>query len=174
MSHFAATMPEPKFRSTKKRGQQIHIIASSEYKYEARNFKLAPITGAGPQLVTAAASIQAAQAAESKSKSGFPLRFIWPVAVGLLIAGFAPEWQAMASQVGMWAMRLTFPFGMLALVSGVNVSPIVAVYAQLPLDGCILGFALARGRSLKSAILQLLVLHALCAGVLWLIGTSVA
>jgi hypothetical protein len=170
MSHFAATMPEPKFRSTK-RGQ-IHIIASSEYKYEARNFKLAPLTArtqAGPQLVQVAASLPAVT-----SKSTFKVSLIWPVAVGLLIAGFAPEWQAMAAQAGIWAMRLTFPFGLLAMVSGFTINPVVAVYAQLPLDGCILMFTLARGRSLKWAVAQLFLLHALCAGVLWLIGTSVA
>ena len=47
--------------------------------------------------------------------------------------------------------------------------PQIALYAQLPLEGLLTMVTLARGRSLKSAIAQLFLVHAVAGFVLWLI-----
>jgi len=92
--------------------------------------------------------------------------------VGLFLAGFAPEWHTMAMQAGVWVMRITFPFAMLASHREVGIDPQMvqfATFAQLPIDGLFMTLATARGKGLKAAIAQVISVHAVCAFVLWLL-----
>jgi hypothetical protein len=161
MNHIASTMPEAKFRSTKKRVQPVRSIRTSEFIHEVKAFQ--PVQE------------KAAVKAESKKKR-ISFATFWPVAVGLFLAGFAPEWQAMATQAGIWAMRFAFPLSLLAThreagidSQMVTILPQIALYAQLPLDGLLTMLTLARGKSLKSAVAQIFLVHGVCAFVLWLL-----
>ncbi|WP_263353666.1 hypothetical protein [Acidicapsa acidisoli] len=167
MNQIAATMPEAKYRTTKKHVQPVRSIRTSEFAQE-----LQAIKPAQPKAADKAAR------ATSK-KSGINFAAIWPAAVGLLLTGFAPEWQAMASQIGVWAVRFAFPFALLATHREVGIDaqmatvlPQMALYAQLPLDGLLVAVMLTRSKSLKATVVQLLLVHAVCAFVLWLLTFS--
>jgi hypothetical protein len=164
MNQIAATMPEAKYRTTKKQVQPVRSIRTSEFVQELKALKPAK---------------QQQQAKAEKSKSGLRVVSFWPVAVCLFLTGFAPEWQAMANQVGVWAMRFTFPYALLATHREIGIDaqmatvlPQMALYAQLPLDGVLATIMLARNKSLKATVGQLLLVHAVCAFVLWLITFS--
>jgi hypothetical protein len=163
MSQVASTMPEAKFRSTKKREKPVASIRSSEFAHEVKAAKPAK---------------QAAKAVAKKreEESSFKIASLWPIAVGILLAGFAPEWQVMATQAGIWPLRLAFPFALLATHREIGIDaqmavvlPQIALYAQLPIDGLMMVVAMARSKSLKTAIEQLVLVHLVCAFVLWLL-----
>jgi hypothetical protein len=164
-------MPEPKYRSTKKRVQPVTAIRTSEFAQEVKALK--------PEAKAKEAAIHLVEGnAEAKlaGKMGLKLTSFWPVAVGLFLSGFAPEWHAMAAQAGLWAMRFTFPYAMLATHREIGIDarmagllPQFAIFAQLPLDGLMMTLAIARGKNLKTAIVQVTMVHALCAFVLWLL-----
>lgn len=162
MNQIASTMPEARFRTTKKRVQPVRSIRTSEFAHEVKAFQPRP-----------------EKAATETERRKFRLNFVafWPVAVGLFLAGFAPEWQEMAGQAGVWAMRIAFPLALLASHREVGIDsqvatmlPQIALYAQLPLDGLLTMLTLARGKSLRSAIAQLFLVHGVCAFVLWLLS----
>jgi hypothetical protein len=171
MNHSAYTMPEPKYRSTKKRVQPVTAIRTSEFAQEVKALR--------PETKSKQAAIHLVEAkadAKPAVKTALKLTSFWPVAVGLFLSGFAPEWHAMAAQAGLWAMRFTFPYAMLATHREIGIDaqmagllPQFAIFAQLPLDGLMMTLAIARGKSLKTAIVQVTMVHALCAFVLWLL-----
>jgi len=179
MSHTAYTMPEPKYRSTKKRVQPVKSIRTSEFAQEMKALEPRKKAAGGQiHLVENQVEAKAEKAAEAKpaKKPVFTLTSFWPVAVGLFLAGFAPEWHRMAAQAGMWVLRLTFPYALLATHREIGIDnqmagmlPQFAVFAQLPLDGLMMGVAMARGKGLKNAILQATSVHLVCAFVLWLL-----
>lgn len=121
---------------------------------------------------------EAAKKEKSKDKrkpGGFLVAF-WPVGVSLFLAGFAQEWHVMATQAGVWALRLTFPYATLAAqpafgldAQGVAHWTNLLIYGQIPLDGVLMTLLLARGKGLKAAIAQILLVHAVCVLVLWLL-----
>jgi hypothetical protein len=164
MNQTAATMPEAKYRTTKKRAQPVRSIRNSEFAEELKTLN----------------SAQQKATAKSKTKKiGINLGVVWPIAVGLFLSGFAPEWQAMANQIGVWAMRFAFPFALLATHTEVGIDaqmatvlPQMALYSQLPLDGLLAAVMLSRSKSLKATVAQLILVHAVCAFVLWLITFS--
>ena len=167
------TMPEAKFRSVKKSGTPASAIPISEFSHEVKEFNTVQDK---PQKEAKAKS--AKPEAKAKDKE-FKLSLIsfWPVAVGIFLSGFAAEWHGMAQQIGVWGMRFTFPFYVIAQQKHLlnlsdhmaTVLPTVAIYAQLPIDGLLLTLSFARTRSLLSAIMQVTLVHAVCAFVLWLI-----
>jgi len=166
MSQIAATMPEAKYRSIKKQAKPVRSIRTSEFAQELKALK--PVK-----------QQQESKARSEKIKSKFGLTSMWPIAVGLFLTGFAPEWEAMANQVGVWAMRFAFPYALLATHREIGIDaqmatvlPQMALYAQLPLDGVLATVMLARNKSLKATVVQLLLVHAVCAFVLWLITFS--
>jgi hypothetical protein len=167
MSQTAYTMPEAKHRSTKKREKPVTSIRTSEFAQEVKSL----------QSATQPAKTKihlVAEKAEAKpvEKPAIKLTSFWPVAVGLFLAGFAPEWHAIAAQAGIWVMRFTFPFSMLASHREVGLDPEMvqfAIFAQLPIDGLLMTVAMARGKGLKNAIAQVTSVHAVCAFVLWLL-----
>jgi len=166
-SPIAATMPEAKFRSTKKRVQPSSL-RGSEFIHEINEIKALK-----PQPAKAKVESEAKAAAK---KSRIKIAAFWPVAVGLFLAGFAPEWHAMAEQAGIWAMRFAFPLSLLATHREIGIDaqmasilPQFSLYAQLPLDGVLTMLTLARGKSLKAAVAQLFLVHGVCAFVLWLL-----
>lgn len=161
MSQTASTMPEAKFRSTKKRAKADSSLRTSEFKHELQALK--------PRQ-------EKAQEKKESKKASIRIAAFWPVAVGIFLAGFAPEWQAMATQAGVWAMRFAFPLSLLATHREVGIDsqmaailPQFSLYAQLPLDGALMMLTLARGKSLKAALAQLFLVHGVCAFVLWLL-----
>lgn len=83
----------------------------------------------------------------------------------------------MALQIGVWAERFAFPLTLLAAHRGIDshmvgTLPQAALYLQLPLEGLLTKLTLDRGKNLKAAIMQLLLLHGIAAVVLWLISLS--
>lgn len=113
---------------------------------------------------------------KDKKKPGSFLVAFWPIAVGLFLSGFAQEWHAMAMQAGAWALRFTFPYATLVAqpAFGLNAQgaahwTTLLVYGQIPLDGVLMTLLLARGKGLKAAIAQILLVHAVCVLVLWLL-----
>jgi hypothetical protein len=173
MSHTAYTMPEPKHRSTKKRVQPVSSIRTSEFAQEVKSIQPAKTaTQANIHLVEGKVEAEPRKA----EKPAIKLTSFWPVAVGLFLAGFAPEWHTIAAQAGVWAMRITFPFSMLATHREIGIDaqmagllPQFAVFAQLPIDGLMMALSMIRGKDLKTAILQVTSVHLLCAFVLWLL-----
>jgi hypothetical protein len=159
MNPVAATMPEARFRTTKKRVQPVGSLLVSEFAHEIKAFQ--------PR-------VEQAKTTSKKMRGKFSA--VWPVAVGLFLAGFAPEWHAMAAQASVWALRFVFPLWLLAgpgqaAIDGQTASmlPQIAIYAQLPLDG-LLVMLLARGKGFRSAIGQLFLAHCACTFVLWLLA----
>jgi hypothetical protein len=159
MRQVIITMPEAKFRSTKQSVQPARSIRSSEFAHEVLAFQPHPKEDINTKIVS------------KKNRINF-IAF-WPVALGLFLAGFAPEWQAMATQIGIWAVRFAFPLSLLATHSEIGMDgqtmPQIALYAQLPLDGLLTMLTLAHGKSLKSALAQLFLVHGICTFVLWLL-----
>jgi hypothetical protein len=164
-------MPEPKYRSTKKRVQSVKAIRTSEFAQEVKSIE--------PAKKTAQFRIHLVEdkaEARPTEKKAVKLTSFWPVAVGLFLAGFAPEWHSIAAQAGVWIMRFTFPFAMLATHREIGIDaqmagllPQFAVFAQLPIDGLMMALAMIHGKGLKTAILQVTSVHAVCAFVLWLL-----
>jgi hypothetical protein len=174
MSRTAYTMPEPKYRSTKKRVQPVSSIRTSEFAQEVKSLDPAR-KAAQSKIHLVSERVEKAEARQSE-KPAIKLTSFWPVAVGLFLAGFAPEWHAIAAQAGVWVMRITFPFAMLATHREIGIDaqmagllPQFAVFAQLPIDGLMMALSMLRGKSLKTAILQVTSVHLLCAFVLWLL-----
>lgn len=180
MSQTAHTMPEAKFRSTKKRVQPVRStpsahrtqapVAAAQYPPDAQP---SPVL---KQAAAVAAQPAPAKKAKSKRKPGEAIASWWPVAVGIFLSGFAPEWHAMAAQAGIWALRATFPLTLLATHREIGIDdqmaailPQAALYLQLPLEGLLTKITLDRGKSLKAAVVQLILVHAVATFVLWLI-----
>jgi hypothetical protein len=168
MSKIAQTMPEPRFQSTKKRVQPVRSALSS-----GSNAAAAAIVA---QAVAAKAEATV-KTAKAQRKPGEAIASWWPVAVGMFLCGFAPEWHAMAVQAGVWAERIAFPLTMLATHREIGIDrqmasvlPQAALYLQLPLEGLLTKITLDRGKSLKAAVMQLVLVHGVAAFVLWLIS----
>ncbi len=163
MQPIAGTMPEQKFRSTKKRVQPAHALKATSTAAQA--LPAANVFAVKKEKPKAAAK-----------KPGERIAAFWPVGIGLFLCGFAPEWLNLAQQAGIWAVRFTFPLTLLASHTEIGISsqwapltPNLALYAQLPLEGVLTMLTLARRRSLKSALAQLFLVHLVAAFVLWLI-----
>jgi hypothetical protein len=166
MTQISATMPEAKYRSTKKQVQPASSIPTSEFAHEAQALKPAQA-----KTVREEAKVEA-------RKRNFSVISLWPVAVGLFLTGFAQEWYAMAAQAGIWVMRFTFPLSLLAMHHQVGLNgqmvatiPQFAIYAQLPFNGLLIMLVLTR-KSLKFAIAQLLLFQGAFAVVLWLLSMN--
>lgn len=157
MSQIATTMPEARYRSTKK---NAHAARSQSVVQTAQ----------GPKPEAAKK-----EKSKGKKKAGASIVMLWPVAVGLFLSGFAQEWYRMATQAGIWALRLTYPYATLVSqpafgldAEGVAHWTSLMVYAQIPLDGALMALLLARGKGLQAAITQILLVHGVCVLVLWL------
>jgi hypothetical protein len=175
MSHIAGTMPEPRLQKTKKRAQAVRSIPPSQRTNAVEDTKTAPAVIVKPEVAVKTEKVKKAQ----HRRSGDAIASWWPVAVGMFLCGFAPEWHAMAVQAGIWAERTAFPLTLLATHREIgidnqmaNVLPQAALYLQLPLEGLLTKLTLDRGRSLKAAIMQLVLVHGIAAFVLWLISFS--
>jgi len=183
MNPIAYTMPEAKFRTVKKReNRKLQVVpAFAERQLFSGNPSLPAnhIGGPAPATKRAARKLHAAASKSEKKVRGsfFAPASWWPVAVGLFLSGFAPEWQAMAAQGGIWAMRAFFPLTLLAAHSEIGMdsyfaahAPQLALYLQLPLEGLLTKLSLDRGMGLKSAVAQLALVHGICVLVLWLLS----
>ena len=167
MDRIATTMPEARYRTTKK------VRAASP----APSSAAAPRLHLVPAKKEKAADKAADKANDKAKKAGSALAVVWPVAVALFLSGFSTEWHVMATQAGVWALRFTFPYSMLASLPAFGLSghmaatlPGLLIYGQLPLDGVLMTVMLARGKGLKSSIAQILLIHAVCTLVLWLVS----
>jgi hypothetical protein len=155
MKPIAGTLPEPKMQSTnKKRAPQAAATLPTAHERE----------------------VKVKQEKVKAKKSGSFIGTWWPLLVAVFISGFAPEWHAMAVSAGIWALRFTFPYAMLVTHSEIGIDaqmgailPSLAIYLQIPIDGVYLSLTLARGKSLMSGIIQVLLIHGVCTLVLWLL-----
>jgi|SRR5579859_874873 len=157
MEQIAGTLPEPKLQSTKKKkAPQAAAAMPTAHEREVKANK---------------------EKAKTKAKKSDDLIVKgWPILVAVFLTGFAAEWHAMAVSSGIWALRFTFPYSLLASQPAIgfdaqmaSILPNAAIYLQIPLDGVYLTFALARSKSLTSGIIQILLIHGVCALVLWLL-----
>jgi hypothetical protein len=157
MNQIAGTLPEPKLQSTKKkRAPQVAAAMPTTHEREVK-----------------------ANKEKAKTKAKTPVDLVvksWPILVAVLLTGFAPEWHAMAVSAGIWALRFTFPYAMLATHREIGIDaqmaailPNAALFLQIPIDGLYLTITLARGKSLTSGVVQILLIHGVCALVLWLL-----
>lgn len=169
MSQIAQTLPEPRFQSTKKRVQTVRSTPPSHRPSTAVPQAVAQVSAA-----KAEATVKTARA---QRKPGEAIASWWPVAVGMFLCGFTPEWHAMAVQAGIWAERFAFPLTLLAMHREIGIDsqmasvlPQAALYLQLPLEGLLTKITLDRGKSLKAAVMQLVLVHGVAAFVLWLIS----
>jgi predicted CDP-diglyceride synthetase/phosphatidate cytidylyltransferase len=165
MSDIAGTMPEAKFRTTKKKVQPVRAAQTSQ--------RMQVSVVEGPPLPALKENVAAKP---QKASLGEQIASWWPVAVAIFLSGFVPEWHAMAAQAGIWALRLTFPLSLLATHREIGIDaqmaailPQAALYLQLPLEGLLTKITLDRGRSLKAAIAQLFLIHGVATLVLWLV-----
>jgi len=187
-------MPEAKFRTVKKGEKPLSSIRTSEFAAELKARKTAvsgePAVELADTLASKAAAepegkteVEAKTLPASKSKKAEEAKFsyvsFWPIAVGLFLSGFAPEWASIAAQAGIWVVRFTFPFALLAMHREIGIDnqmamvlPQMAVYAQLPIDGALLMLSYWRSKSLLTSIFQVTAIHAVCAFVLWLVATG--
>jgi len=165
MEHIADTLPDPRHQTVNRKAQ--------------------PARPAPAQRIQAVAVMEApAKAAEakpkakdkSKEKPGAHIAAWWPVAVGVLLSGFAAQWYSDSTQISVWAVRLFFPFTQLVQHGEIGISahmvevlPRYALYLQFPLEGLLTKLTLDRGKGLQSAIVQLILIHGLCALVLWML-----
>jgi hypothetical protein len=101
----------------------------------------------------------------------------WPVAVGLVLAFFAPQLRDMLGPYDPWGMRIVFPFVLLAGRPELGISeemarnlPQLILFAQVPLEGLLTMYNLSKRLSLGKAITQLCFLHFLGLFVLWLLA----
>jgi hypothetical protein len=151
MKVIAGTLPEQKHQSIKKRT----VVSGG-----------APVAHIRP---TKAVEEQAKVARAKAKTPGARIASWWPVGVGIFLSGFAPEWFGMFSQMGTWGIRLAFPLVLVATQGHIGLNEHAALYLQLPIEGLITKFTLDRGMSLKSAAMQLVLIHLVSAFVLWLI-----
>ena len=172
MSQIAQTMPEPRLQRTKKRMQPVRSTPPSHRTQVSAS--AAQTIATKPE-----ATVKTEKAKKAQRKPGEAIASWWPVAVGMFLCGFAPEWHAMAVQIGVWAERFAFPLTMLAAHRAIGIDshmvgtlPQAALYLQLPLEGLLTKLILDRGKSLKAAIMQLLLVHGIAAIVLGLISFS--
>lgn len=157
-TQIAGTLPEPKLQSVKKK---VHAPKAATTMPTAHEREV---------------KVRKEKAKAKPKKPGEWLLNGWPIVVAVFVAGFAPEWHAMASALGMWVLRFTFPYTLLAIHREIGIDaqmaailPNAAIYLQIPIDGVLMTINLARGKSLLSGIMQILVIHGLCAFVLWLL-----
>ena len=180
--HIAGTMPEAKFRSIKKQVRPARPAVAVAHPAGSP----AAVANAALPAVTSTAFTAAAvmpvkkEKITSKAKKSFftPISF-WPVFVGLFLSGYVSQWQSMASQLGVWGMRLAFPLTLLATHREIGIDsqmaailPQIALYAQLPLEGLLMKITLDRGKGLLAAVVQLALVHLVATLVLWLISFS--
>jgi hypothetical protein len=194
MSHVAYTMPEAKFRKTKKGAQSFR---NSEFAHESRTFRAlaekqskakakaaaAPATPAAapkaaPPTLEALTLAPAPTKARKKAKDTSLLSW-WPVGVAVFLTGFAPQWWEMANQFGIWMMRATFPLVLLASRPDLGFTgdlahrlPELALFLQIPIEGLLTKLTLDRGNSIQGAVIQLLLIHAVSVGVLYLLSLA--
>lgn len=179
MSQIARTLPDPRLQSTKKRAQPVRSTPSSHRAGAATSATVAPAVAAMPVIAKPETVVKTEKAKKAQRKPGEAIASWWPVAVGMFLCGFAPEWHAMAVQAGIWAERIAFPLTLLATHREIGIDskmasvlPQAALYLQFPLEGLLTKFTLDRGKSLKAAIMQLVLVHGIAAFVLWLISFS--
>jgi len=168
-------MPEARLRTVKKKVPSVGVPAASTVQ-QAQAAVARPVLVAKTDAVKID-EIKAAAKPKVKRKPGAAIAAWWPVAIGIFLCGFVSEWQAMAEQAGVWAERLLFPLAVLMQhremgidAQMATVMPQWALYAQLPLEGLLTKLTLDRGRSLKFAVAQLVLLHAMCVIVLSLVS----
>jgi hypothetical protein len=157
MPQIAATMPEAKYRKISQRAPdelRATVLSARELEISRRPSKR-----------------KSAKPAEVSKRIGSSLASWWPVAVALFLTGFVVDFQSVAEQFGVWGPRLAFPLVQIAAHSEIGFSasaPHAALYLQLPLEGLLTKITLDRGKSLRAAIVQLVLIHGIAAAVLWL------
>lgn len=100
----------------------------------------------------------------------------WPVAVGLVLAAYAPQLRMICSSLGDWALRFFMPMVTMAYqFQGTSLRvvahdlPQVALTVQFPLEGIFVRRTLRRGVSLTAVIVLMFLLHVVSTILLWML-----
>jgi hypothetical protein len=101
----------------------------------------------------------------------------WPVAVGIVLACFAPLLRDLVAPIEPWGMRLVFPFAVLAgrpeLYMGnemARILPQIMLFLQFPIEGLLARYFLSKRVTLSAVGGQVFFVHFLCAVQLWLVS----
>jgi hypothetical protein len=180
MSQIAATMPEAKHRTTKKRVQPVRSTPPAHRPQAAHAATVKQVAAVHVPVDASAVQTLPVKTQKAARKPGEAIASWWPVAVGIFLSGFASEWHTMATQAGIWVLRAAFPLTLLATHREIGIDsqmaailPQAALYLQLPLEGLLTKLTLDRGKSLKAAIAQLILVHGVATLVLWLLSMNV-
>ena len=102
---------------------------------------------------------------------------LWPIAVGIVLACFAPDLQNLIAPYQPWGMRILFPF---VVISGrhelqfgdtiTRMLPQVMLYIQFPFEGLLAKMALKSRVTFSGVAGQLFFFHFLGATELWLVS----
>jgi len=151
MIDLPGTMPDPKHRLTLRSG---HVLCSRGLGSSAKS---------EPEII--------------KAKDW--LGNWWPVAVGVILAVWAPLLRDLLVALDPWGMRVVFPFVVVAGREEVGMGaeltrmlPQLVLFLQFPLEGLLTRDTLNRGGTVKAAAGELVFVHAVCVLVLWLISQA--
>ncbi len=93
----------------------------------------------------------------------------WPLALGLLLGLLAPHLRALLMQRHPWSMWLVFPFVLLAGRPELHanphlagVLPMIILYAQFPVEGLIVQWAMRRHVTVPGVAGRVFCMHYLC------------
>ncbi|MGA2674252.1 MAG: hypothetical protein ABSE99_13600 [Terracidiphilus sp.] len=121
--------------------------------------------------------LRAQQRQEQQRKLRRRLLGFWPIAIGIVLACFAPDLQNLVSSFQPWGMRLMFPF---VVISGrheiqfgdtiTRMLPQVMLYIQFPFEGLLAKMALKSRVTFSGVAGQLFFFHFLGATELWLVS----
>jgi hypothetical protein len=101
---------------------------------------------------------------------------MWPLGVGILLAGFAPAMMSVAEAAGPVSVMLIFPFVVLASRPELQVGPITHIlptfmlYAQFPIEGLLARIILRRPVLPISVTVQVLLFHFLGIVEVWMLN----
>jgi len=133
-----------------------------------------------PAALTGLERLHRLQKEKQRKKLQDSLVQSWPIAVGLVMACFAPLLRDLVVPFDPWGMRILFPFVVLAGRHEINPGgeywqylPHIMLYAQFPLEGW-LAKKILRGRVSFSAVtIQVLFYQLLGVAQLWLISGAI-
>lgn len=118
------------------------------------------------ELQASLAELRSLQSMERRNRFVMNMVDRWPIAVGLILAAFAPALQAMLVASAPWAMNFVFPFVVLAGRHELHLTgflahylPLVVLYAQFPVEAMIAKKVLKRHIKISGVAMQIFFYH---------------
>lgn len=107
----------------------------------------------------------------------FGLTYWWQIAVGILLGCVSPLIYGQLGTATSLAMRLVFPYVLLAGSTQLGLSynlalllPVVMVYAQFPIEALVVWYAMRRGTGIIGVGVLIFLIHVGGAAALWLMA----